>query len=197
MILWLLNGPPARSATGRTLFPCVFIPESGWAEKAPKATLMAHSVGFKKHPDKTLEWLFFHDLSYVCWMIRKHAVDSLKPAARARFDQLVRRAKHLVIPGHCKHCSMPLARLACISYPSGGLAEVDFFCDECNPETSHSPFVLMKPALLSPDFFLRYRKHGETVLIDAIKRRYFGRAARMTQAMMEEFFDDPNNFVNP
>jgi hypothetical protein len=32
---------------------------------------MAYKLGFKKYKAKTLEWLFFHDLDYVWWMLRK------------------------------------------------------------------------------------------------------------------------------
>ena len=72
---------------------------------------MACTVGFGKYRNRTLEWLFFHDPGYVWWMIDKDAVKNLKGATRNRFDQLVRRAMHLVIPGKCRHCNKPVTRM--------------------------------------------------------------------------------------
>jgi len=34
---------------------------------------MAYTVGFGKHKDRTLEWLFFNDPGYVWWMIEEGA----------------------------------------------------------------------------------------------------------------------------
>src|SRR5215471_7517514 len=96
--------------------------------------MMAYTVGFGKHKDRTLEWLFFNDPGYVWWMIDQGAEKNLKGAARARFDQLVRRAKHLAIPGKCRHCSQPVSRMSLTEHTSGGLARIDFFCKECHHE---------------------------------------------------------------
>ena len=51
-------------------------------------------------------------------------------------------------------------------------------------------------AFYPPDFF-ELRPLGGTFLVDAIKYAYFGNKVTMTQAKMEEFFDNPSNFVNP
>lgn len=154
---------------------------------------MAYKVGFGKHEDRTLEWLFFNDPGYVWWMINKGAIDKLTGLARNRLDDLVRRASHLKIPGRCRHCTRPISRMSLTEHPSGGLAVVDFFCGKCRHDGSSS--VLVRPAFYTPDFFKPYDKTGAKFLVNEIKSAYFGKKQRMTQARMEEFFDNPNNFV--
>jgi hypothetical protein len=156
---------------------------------------MAYTLGFGKHADKTLEWLFFNDPGYVWWMIHERAEKNLSGAARTRFDQLVRRAKHLAIPGKCQHCSKPISRMCLTEHPSGGLTRVDFFCDTCHHIGSRS--ILTTPAFYTPDLFKRYDKRGAEFLVSAIKSAYYGEKVRMTQAKMEEFFDEPSHFANP
>ena len=152
-------------------------------------------MGFGKHKDKTLEWLFFNDPGYVWWIIEQAAEKNLTGAARARFAKLVQRAKHLAIPGRCRHCSKPVSRMSLTEHPSGGLARVDFFCDTCSHSGPRS--VLTTPAFYTPDFFRTYDKLGGKFLVSAIKFAYYGGKVRMTQAKMEEFFDEPTNFFNP
>jgi hypothetical protein len=157
---------------------------------------MAHTLGFGRYRSKTLEWLFFNDPGYVWWMIDDGAEKNLKEAARTRFDQLVRRAKQLAVPGKCRHCDKPISRMSVIEHPSGGLARVDFFCEKCHHgDGSHS--LLTTPAFYTPDFFKSYDKLGGKILVDAIKYAYYGKKVQMTQTKMEEFFDKPSNFVNP
>jgi hypothetical protein len=157
---------------------------------------MAYTLGFGKYRDRTLEWLFFNDPGYVWWMIDQGAEKNLKGAARNRFDQLVRRAKHLAIPGKCRHCSQPISRMSLTEHPSGGLARIDFFCKDCRHDGG-SLSILTAPAFYTPDFFKSYDKLGGKFLVEAIKYAYYGKKVRMTQAKMEEFFDEPANFVNP
>jgi hypothetical protein len=156
---------------------------------------MAYTLGFGKYNGKTLEWLFFNDPGYVWWMIDKGADGNLGGAARTRFDQLVRGAWHLKIPGRCRHCEKPISRMSLIEHPSGGLARADFFCDTCHHDSG--AYLLTTPAFYTPDFFKNYDKLGGKILVEAIKYAYYGRKARMTQAKMEEFFDDPSHFMNP
>jgi hypothetical protein len=157
---------------------------------------MAHTVGFGKHKDRTLEWLFFNDPGYVWWMIDQGADKNLRGAARTRFEQLVRRAKHLAVPGKCRHCNKPISRMSLIEHSSGGLARIDFFCDKCH-HSGGTPSFLTKPAFYTPDFFKYYDKLGGKFLVDAIKHAYYGTKVRMTQAKMEAFFNEPSNFINP
>jgi hypothetical protein len=157
---------------------------------------MAYTVDFGKHKDRTLEWLFFNDPGYVWWMIEEGADKYLKEAARARFEQLVRRAKHLAVSGKCRHCYRPISRMSLMEYSGGGLARVDFFCDKCEHSGS-ALYVLAKPAFYTPDLFKSYDKFGGRSLVHAIKCAYYGKNVRMTQKKMEEFFDEPSNFVNP
>lgn len=169
----------------------------GKREFAKLGPTMAQFLEFGKYKNKkkTLEWLFFHDPGYVWWMIDNGAEKNLRGGERERFHQLVRRAKHLAIPGNCRHCSRPISRMSLSEHSGGGLARVDFFCDGCDLGGARS--VLTTPAFYTPDFFRNYDKLGATFLVDAIKSAYFGSNARMTQARMEEFFRNPANFVNP
>ena len=157
---------------------------------------MAYTVGFGKHKDRTLEWLFFNDPGYIWWMIDQGANKNLRGAARTRFDQLVRRARHLAVPGKCLHCSKPISRMSLIEHSSGGLARIDFFCDTCH-HSGGTPSFLTTPAFYTPDFFRFYDKLGGKFLVDAIKHAYYGKKVRMTQTKMEEFFNEPSNFINP
>lgn len=155
---------------------------------------MAYKLGFGKHKDRTLEWIFFHDPGYAWWMIDTGATKNLSAGPRYRFDELVRRAKSLRVPGTCEHCPKPVENMI-LTYQSGGLALVEFFCDSCQYGGAYRSYPL-KPAFYTPDFFKRYDKLGAHFLISAIKRRYFPKKQRMTQTVMETFFNDPNNFVN-
>jgi hypothetical protein len=155
---------------------------------------MSFKVGFGKHADRTLEWLFFNDPGYVWWMVENDAVGRLQGAARQRFDALVRRASGMKIPGHCAHCTRPVERMSVTKHPSGGLARVDFFCGECHHDGPRS--LLVRPSFYTPDFFKSYDKLGGEFLVDAIKHRYYGsKVPRMTQKAMETFFSTRENFV--
>ncbi|NTW88850.1 MAG: hypothetical protein HGB26_06955 [Desulfobulbaceae bacterium] len=159
---------------------------------------MSYTIGFGKHKDKTLEWLFFNDPGYVWWMIDEGAQSQIKggAGARTRFALLVKRAKHLAIPGTCKQCSRLVSKMSLTMHPNGGLAEVDFFCDKCHRH-GEALSVRATPAFYNSDVFRNYDKLGAKFLVDAIKLAYFGKKVRMTQAKMEEFFDNPSNFVDP
>jgi len=153
---------------------------------------MAYTLGFGKYRDRTLEWLFFNDPGYVWWMIDKGANMNVKGAARTRFDQLVRRARHLAIPGKCRHCDKPVSRMSLIE--SGGLARVDFFCDRCHHDSGS--YLLATAAFYTPDFFKNYDRLGGKIVVDAIKWAYYRTKVRMTQRKMEEFFNEPSHFLN-
>jgi hypothetical protein len=156
---------------------------------------MPFKLGFGKHADRTLEWIFFNDPGYPWWMIEKGAAKNLSSSARIRFDTLIRRAKHLRVPGKCKHCPEPVERMALTRHVSGGLALVEFFCGRCHYDSGSSAY--MKPAFYTPDFFRNYDKTGGLFLVRAIKHKYFGAdPPRMTQKVMEEFFDTPANFID-
>lgn len=151
----------------------------------------------KKYPKKTIEWVFFHDPGYIYWMIEKDAQYNLKPLVKKRFDDLVKRASHLKIPGLCPWCKLrPVTRMFLVQHISGGLARVDFDCEECHP-MGGSPALPLKPSFYSPDVFRKYDKTGSKFLVDEIKRVYFGSSSyRLTQKRLEDFFNDRDNFVN-
>lgn len=154
---------------------------------------MAYTLGFGKHRGKTLEWLFFNDPSYVWWMIDKGAVRELNRRVRTRFAQLIQRAEHLAVPGRCLHCNRSISRMSLTKHPSGGLARVEFLCDKCDHIGGS---LLTTPAFKIPDSFKSYDKRGGKILVDSIKYAYYGKKVQMTQAKMEEFFNEPRNFVN-
>lgn len=161
---------------------------------------MPFTMTFGRHRGRTLEWVFFHDPGYVWWMIDNNVHEDRRKfssPARQRFDQLVRRAQHLRIPGRCPWCGeRPITRMFWTEHTSGGLAVVNFDCDECHP-TGGSLSVPSVPSFYTPDLFRRYDKFGAYLLIREIKRAYFGDPSyRMTQRRMEAFFDDSSNFVN-
>jgi hypothetical protein len=53
-------------------------------------------------------------------------------------------------------------------HPSGGLARVDFFCNDCDLGEPRS--VLVRPSFYTPDFFRNCDKLGGKFLVEAIKR---------------------------
>jgi hypothetical protein len=154
------------------------------------------ALEFGKHRGKTLEWLFFNDPGYVKWMIDKNVASSLKRRKRDRFEYLVRRAMNLAVPGKCLYCNSPISLMRLTKDISGRLAQVDFLCDKC-PNTSSSRSLLTTPSFFIPDSFKSYKKGGEKVLVDSIKYAYYGEDVQMSQAEMEEFFDEPSNFSLP
>jgi len=156
---------------------------------------MGYKVGFGKHKDKTLEWLFFNDPDYVRWMIDKNAARKFNRRVRDSFEYLVRRAMNLAVPGKCRHCDRPISLMGLTKDKSGRLVQVEFLCDKC-PGTGGSRSLLTTPAFFIPDSFNSYDKGGEKVLVESIKHAFYGKKVRMTQEKMEEFFDEPSNFVN-
>jgi hypothetical protein len=53
------------------------------------------------------------------------------------------------------------------------------------------------PSFYTPDYFRGYDKTGAKILISEVKHAYFGSgSARLTQKRMEEFFNNPANFVS-
>ena len=157
---------------------------------------MTHVVGFGKYSLRTLEWLFFNDPGYPWWMVDSGAVVKLEVTARSRFEDLLRRARHLRLPGQCARCDQPITRMFLTPRREGGLAEALFFCDAHGRDDNASG-IMARPSFYTPDVFKDYDKRGGQVLIRAIKYAYFGaKPPRMTQREMERFFDDPSHFVN-
>jgi hypothetical protein len=145
---------------------------------------MTQSVGFGKYSLRTLEWLFFNDPGYPWWMVESGAVYKLEGAARSRFEELLRRARHLRVPGQCARCDQPITRMFLARRHGGGLAEVGFFCDAHGRE-DNAPGVMARPSFYTPDIFKDYDKRGGHILIKAIKHAFFGaQPPRMTQREM-------------
>jgi hypothetical protein len=158
---------------------------------------MSFIINFGKHSGKTLEWIYFHDPGYIYWMTGNNMQEKLPPMTKERFEDLLRRASYLKIPGMCKWCNQrPITRMFMTLHPSGGLADVAFDCDKCYP-LGGSYSVPTYPSFYTPDFFRQYDKTGAYFLVQAIKRVYFGDPSiKMTQKRMEDFFNNPINFVN-
>jgi hypothetical protein len=154
------------------------------------------AMEFGKHRGKTLEWLFFNDPGYVRWMIDKVVAKKFNRLVRNRFEYLVWRAMNLAVPGKCRHCNRPISLMSLNKDSSGRLAQVDFLCDKCS-QIGGSRSLLTTPAFFIPASFNSRDKRGEKVLVDSIKYAFYGKKVSMTQEKMEEFFDEPSNFVTP
>src|SRR5688572_12718266 len=124
---------------------------------------MTLQIGFRKYRGKTLEWIFFHDPGYIWWIIDQKIDEDRKkfsPALKKRFDDLVRRALQLKIPGLCTWCKKrPITRMFLTLHTSGGLARVDFDCDQCQYDGS-SLSLAHHPSFYTPDFYKNYDKLG-------------------------------------
>jgi hypothetical protein len=160
---------------------------------------MALSLRFGKHKGRTVEWLFFNDPGYVYWMVEQGIDKDTKwfnVHQQSEFEALIRKASHIRIPGICSWCRQePVTRMFLTVHTSGGLACVDFDCDNCAPEGRGS--VALPPGFWTPDFFRNYDKTGAKFLVDAIKSRMFGsRSHRMTEKRITEFWSNNDNFVN-
>ena len=160
---------------------------------------MSYCMNFGKYEGETFEWVFFHDPCYIQWMIKNvHAnVSKFSPEARARFEELERRASHLRIPGYCAWCAeRPITRIFLTFNTRKRMMHVHFDCDRCRPEGSSysQPFL---PSLFVLDDLAYHHDSDMKVFVAAIKRAYFGKTSvKLTQKRLEEFFDDPDNFVN-
>lgn len=162
---------------------------------------MTVSIRFGKHEGKTMEWLFFNNPGYCYWMENKgihQDSNKFNACERRELERLFRRANHLKIPGECIWCKQgkSITRMAMIMHYSGGLTDVGFDCDDCNP--GGSGWIFTRPAFRTPDIFRNYDKTGGKVLVRAIKYAYFGDSSyRMTPKRLEEFWDNDDHFVNP
>lgn len=157
---------------------------------------MAIVLNHGKHQGKTLEWILFHDSGYISYILQKEIDKQLPPQLRLRFYDLVKRASHLKVPGLCRSCgTKPITRMFLVNHISGGLGDVVFCCGQCEP--TERPFSEpMIPSFLRGDYFRNYDKTGNKILIKAIKLSYFGNpSVKMSQERMEEFFDNPDNFM--
>lgn len=163
-------------------------------ETLKKRELKPTKLYFGEYKGKTLEWILFHNPGYFLW-IRGEGIQNnskfFSSQALSRFNDLLRRARHLRIPGLCHRCrTNPIEWAVLIDDLRGKLAGVEFSCGKCK---------LYCGAAVVPSFFHTpsFDKLGTRILIDAIKYAYFGdKSISMTQKRMEEFFDIPNNFVN-
>jgi len=54
----------------------------------------------------------------------------------------------------------------------------------------------LTPSFFQGDYFRNYDKTGNTILVRTIKKAYFGSpSVKMSQERIEEFFDNPANFM--
>lgn len=158
---------------------------------------MSLTLDFGKYTGKTLEWIFFNDPGYIWWIYREKVYLKFSSPLQKHFKTLIRRALHLKIPGLCPWCKKrPITRMFLTKHISGGLACVDFDCDQCKYDGG-SESIPTKPSFFTPDFYRDYDKTGGKIMIEAIKFAYFGNSStRMTQKRLEEFFNNPENFIN-
>ncbi len=153
---------------------------------------MTFKLTFGKYKGKTFEWIFFHDPSYVYWINDNDIQRKFSFESRSRFNDLVRRASRLKIPGLCPSChERPITTMFFTYDLSGRLGEVDFNCDQCQPYGS------TVSTWRTPSFAPIQDRLGTEILIYAIKDAYFRSSKiRMTQKRMEAFFNSPDNFEN-
>ncbi len=156
-------------------------------------------VGFGRHGKRSVEQLFFVDPGYVNWMIENgihHDPKKFNSAEQKRFDDLIRRASNLKIPGPCPWCKkLPVTRMFMTIHISGGLACVGFDCNRCEYDGG-SKSIPVKPSFLQSEIFRRYDKTGGKILVEAIKYAYFkDKSYKMTKDRADEFFDTPTNFL--
>lgn len=154
---------------------------------------MAFKMRSGKHEGKSIEWLFFNDPGYVWWMEENRREPS--GPERQRLEALKRRARNIKVPGLCAWCGVrPNTRMMVVQHPDGGIGRVGFDCDVCSPEGWNC--VPIRPGFFTPDLFRHYDKTGGKILVESIKAAYFGpRPPRMTQKILEKFFEDPKNFT--
>ncbi len=158
---------------------------------------------FGKYNRKTVEQVFFTDPGYVWWMHQQgfHNGTSkfkLRADEQQRLQTLIRRARHLRIPGTCTWCKddKPVTRMFLTQHTSGGLARVDFDCENCT-YGGGSRSIALKPGFYTPDIYRGYDKTGGKFLVQAIKYAFFGdESYRITKKRAEDFFNNPQNFVN-
>ena len=146
----------------------------------------------KKYRGKTLEWILFHDPGYIAWMVGK----GIKAVhAEREFDELVAKASHLKVPGECRYCRRnPITRMALFEHPSGGLADVEFFCADCEPQSGQ--YLMVRPSLLVSEHLKSYDKLGGKFLVNTVRHAY-ELPKVLRQPDMERFFATKANFTLP
>lgn len=160
---------------------------------------MAVMIRFGKHEGKTVEYIFFNDPGYIYWMVEEGIHEDPKkfsPAEQNRIKVLLRRAAHIKVPGLCTWCKQrPVTRMFLTMHHGGGLAKADFDCEKCSPEGSVS--LPVNPGFWTPDIFRNYDKTGAKFLIHSVKFAFFQDVSyRMTEKRVEEFWENPDHFVN-
>lgn len=160
---------------------------------------MSYLISFGQYKGKSLEWLFFHDPAYVLWIVKNNIYEEkykFSDVEKNRFDELVKRASHLRIPGLCKWCGdRPISRMFSTFNKKGKVTEIHFDCDVCRPGGSS----LSLP--FAPSFFplgseANFDDTAFKLLIVGIRQAYFGNTpVWLTQGRLEEFFDNQDNFL--
>ncbi|MCX5799641.1 MAG: hypothetical protein NTU90_08795, partial [Proteobacteria bacterium] len=155
---------------------------------------------FGKYKDESLEWLFFHDPAYVLWIVKENIhQDKFKftNEARNRFEELMKRASHLRIPGLRKWCkSRPISRMFYTFDMRGKVVGIHFDCDVCRPDGS-SFSLPHTPSFFPPFSEMNFDKTAYRLLLDSIRQVYFGSTSvKLTQGRLEEFFNNQQNFVD-
>lgn len=155
---------------------------------------MSNKLSFGKHEGKTFEWLFFNKPSYVQFIKdnrihrQEHAFDDDE---RAQFSELYRRATNL--GGVCCQCkAKPVTRMGLTtSVKTQDVLAVGFFCDECEHHGG-SPTGYYPSSFIVEAYTLPAR--DQKMILSEIRRHYMGDTGNLTQARMEEFFENDANF---
>ena len=161
---------------------------------------MSHLLNFGQYNGRSLEWVVFHDPCHIMWIVKKgiHLDQSkFSHEARIRLEELVKRGSHLRIPGYCPWCNeRDITRIFLTFNRKRKIVNIHFDCNRCKPGGSSFSQVYT-PSL----FLLSNREYNSDIeikfFVSAVKKVYFGNTSvRLTQERLEEFFDDPYNFVN-
>lgn len=154
---------------------------------------MSNLLSFGQYKGRTFEWLFFHAPGYAEGMYdddihrQRHL---FTVAEEEHFDELVRRASAL--RGMCRWCrAQRITRLGITSFLAGGPDHIGFYCGRCEYGEHSRPFYG------AASFFVEYENVPERTqrrVTRYIQHRYIGKG-RLTQAKMEDFFQNDDLFV--
>lgn len=153
-------------------------------------------IGFgKKHPDKTLPQILLSDPDYFFWGMDTGAFEQ-RAHLRKQSEILNRRARGIKIPNNddgqleIEHIISP------VNYT---YARFDVESMDTPVHRGGSPALREKFLDLSfPRSLKQYDKSGGKLLIHSFKQHILGNSkARITKKVAEDFFSNPDNFIDP
>lgn len=146
------------------------------------------NLNFGKHKGKTLPQVLFADPDWFFWACDDGVLD--RHGYKNEATKLKKRAKNIRIPNDANG----VREAEYIVHPSTkNVTDVDFV-PKSQPATKGT--IRRKVIDLSvPRSVQNYDKKGCRLMIKAIRPVLFPRVKKLTQPVIEAFFDDDNNFV--